>query len=741
VIEVSGLISDLAIILIAAAIVSLIFRSLQLPVVLGYIVTGVLIGPHMDIFPTVQDTTNIKIWAEIGVIFLLFGLGLEFSFKKLARVGLGVVFTALIQMAIMFSLGFVAGSLLGWNTINSLFLGGIVCLSSTSIVLKTVSELNLKGRRFIDNVFGVLIIEDLLTVFLLVLLSTLAISQNSFGSELIGSMLRLVFFLGLWFALGIFFIPIFLKRVRLLMNDESILVVSIGLCLFMVMIASKSGFSPALGALIMGSLLAETADGKNVERIITPIKDLFSAIFFVSIGILFDPQVLTDHWSTILFILSLVVIGKISSVTLGSVLSGQKLKSSLQAGFSLAQMGEFSLIIAALGQQLKVTSDSLYGIAVVVCALTTFTTPFMMKAALLFTDDVERFLPNRFKNNMERYQNALKARGENSGIALIMSIYGFRWIINIILIIAITLLTRSFAMQWLMNVFDKPYWAAFAASASALALTAPFFAGILFGGNRRLAQLSPEEIVRFRILRPASVVIKFFLCSVLYIIITHTLDGWVFTLQGHFFLIGIAAILIISTEGIYSRFEKQFSDHLNESDNFDINKAKKRYDALAPWDTVLESFTVSPNSEMIAKTLLEAQLKEKLGITVAVIERGSSTILAPTRNDLLLPYDKVYVIGKEEEIIKAKQYFENPYKEDRGSQEKQLGLETLLLTENSPFAFKPIRSCGIREGINGLIVGIERDQKRILNPDVTLELRPKDLLWVVGDRDLIKEFK
>ncbi len=733
-----ALISDLGILLVAAAIVSLFFKQLKLPVVLGYIITGILIGPHLKFFPTVVDTTGIQLWADIGIIFLLFSFGLEFSFKKLAHVGVGAALTAIIEMSIMFSLGFLLGLSLGFTALNSLFLGGIVSISSTSIILRSVNELGIKGRRFIDNVYGILIVEDVLAVLLLVLLSTISISQNFSGADLLGSLMKLIFFLSIWFILGIFFIPMALKRVRLLLNDETTLVVSLGLCLFMVMVATQAGFSPALGAFIMGSLLAETADGKNVERVVAPVRDLFAAVFFVSIGILFDPSVISEHPATVFYVILLVFFGKLIAVTLGSLLAGKNLKISLQSAMSLAQMGEFSFIIATLGQQLKVTSASLYGVAVVASALTTFTTPFMMKGALRLKDDLEKKLPFKVRTQMERYQIAFKLQGDYTGLKLIMDVYGYRWLMNSVVIIGIALAWKALGVPLAFEYLKDPAWAAFSVSALCLLFTAPFFSGILFGGVRRLSNLNPQEISRLVALRPATLVLKFFLSTILYVLITHMLVSWSLTLQGHLFLIAGTTIAIFFSEGLYARFEKQFSEHLTfqpESTHHD----KDKYSTFVPWDAVLESYVVSADSEVIAKTLIGAELKERFGVTVAVIERGNKTILAPGRNELLLPGDRVYVIGQEEGLHTLRDLLE--ISSPNVDAQFQFGLETLVIREDSPFVFKPIRSCGLRESVKGLIVGIEREGKRILNPDSGLELRPKDLLWIVGDRDLIAQFK
>ncbi|HYX34977.1 MAG TPA: cation:proton antiporter, partial [Oligoflexus sp.] len=397
-----ALIQDLGIILITAAATTLIFKWLKQPVVLGYLIAGLLVGPHVSFVPTVVDTESVKVWAEIGVIFLLFGLGLEFSFKKLAKVGKSAGIAALFEIITMTSVGYLLGRALGWTTMDSLFLGAILSMSSTTIIIRAFDELGLKAKGFVSLVFGVLIVEDLAAILILVLLTIIASPNPVSGSEVLISTLRLGFFLLLWFVVGIYFVPGLMKRVKKHLSDETLLIVSIGLCLTMVIIATQVGFSPALGAFVMGSILAETKEGLRIEHLIVPVRDLFAAVFFVSVGMMIDPKILMENFGVVLLIIAVTIVGKLFGSGLGALLSGRSLRQSMQAGLSLAQIGEFSFLIAALGVSLKVTSDFLYPIVIAVSAVTTFTTPYMIKYSGPIVTWIERHIPAGLRERLAR---------------------------------------------------------------------------------------------------------------------------------------------------------------------------------------------------------------------------------------------------------------------------------------------------------------------------------------------------
>ena len=401
--EIAPFISDLAVILVAAGIFTLLFKRLRQPVILGYIVAGLVAGPAVPWVPSVTDPANIKIWADIGVIFLLFAMGLEFSFRKLLGVGGTAVIAAAVIVTGMMSAGYLAGHLLGFGHLSALFLGGMLSMSSTAIVFKAFDEMKLHDRRFAGVVMGILVIEDLVAVVLMVLLSTLAVSKRFEGTEMIASILKLAGFLLFWSLSGIYLLPNLLRRLRRTLDDETLLIVALGLCLGMVMIAVKAGFSSALGAFVMGSLLAETAESVAIEKLLQPVKNLFGAVFFVSVGMMIDPGVLTAQWLPILTLTLLVLAGQVVFGTLGTVLAGQPLRIAMQAGFSLTQVGEFAFIIASLGLTLGVTDSTLYPVIVAVSVLTTFLTPYMIRAADPAYRRVERRLPLAWKAALARY--------------------------------------------------------------------------------------------------------------------------------------------------------------------------------------------------------------------------------------------------------------------------------------------------------------------------------------------------
>ncbi len=739
-IHLPDLIQDLGFILITAAIVTLIFKKLGQPVVLGYLIAGFLLGPHVPFMPNVQDTNSVKVWAEIGVIILLFGLGLEFSFKKLARVGKSASITAVFEVAFMLSIGFIAGKVVGWSSMDSLFLGGILSISSTTIIVRAFDELGLKGKQFVALVFGVLVVEDIVAILLLVLLSTMAISKTLSGTELVFSSFRLGFFLVLWFVVGIYLLPLLLQKIRKLLNDETTLVVSLGLCLLMVMIATKVGFSPALGAFVMGSLLAETKEGTRIEHLVTPVRDLFSAVFFVSIGMLIDPRILIDYAPQVLFITILTIVGKLVSTTIGALVSGSSLRHSVQAGMSLAQIGEFSFIIATLGVSLKVTSDFLYPIAVAVSAITTFTTPYLIRSSDTFYQWLEKRLPEPFLKGLERYQKAVQGEDRSMIVTkLLFQAYGLRILLNTILVIAVFLFSKNLLLPFLKQLFEDSTWINLALAISAAVLTVPFFWAISFGApSIKLNEQNRVRVERLSLgvqVARSAYALLLGAASVNILISINSLTGMaIFT--GLF----VSVIAGRFSEKIYGRLEKRFMKNLeNNIESIDL---KSQVPTLAPWDSGLADFVVNPNSQLVGMSLQQSRLKENFGVTVALVQRGEESVSAPDRNWILMPHDRVYIIGSEDQLLSAKIALENPRADVTSSETLQsFGLLPIQLLENSYYAGKIIRDSGLREAISGLIVGIERAGQRILSPDSALTLAPGDLLWVVGDIEKIKNIR
>jgi len=477
--ELPGLIRDLALISIYGGLTTIIFKWLKQPVVLGYILAGILVGPYIGIIPSVTDKENITTWADIGVIFLLFSLGLEFSFNKIVNVGKAAMITANANILFMLFLGYQVGLMLGWTTTDSLFLGGMISMSSTTIIIKAFEELNMKKQPFTDLVFGILVVEDMVGILLLVLLPTIAIGKTFDGLELLASGGKLVFFLVLWFITGIYLIPTFLKKINKLLNEELLLLVSIGLCLGMVLLAVNFGFSSALGAFIMGSILAESDLTEKIEKTLKPVKDFFGAVFFVSVGMMVNPVMFITYAKPILAITALVICGKIVFTIFGILISGKRLETAVYCGFSLAQVGEFAFIIASLGMALKVVSPQIYPIIVAVSVLTTFTTPLMIKSSHPAYNFIYRHLPEKYKKFIDKHTSDRPTTNaeENLWKELFVN-YFIKLSITSVILVAIMHINFIVVQSFLQNYIAEKY-SAFITTILTLAMMAPFLKNLL----------------------------------------------------------------------------------------------------------------------------------------------------------------------------------------------------------------------------------------------------------------------
>ncbi|MBS1761398.1 MAG: cation:proton antiporter, partial [Bacteroidetes bacterium] len=469
-----ALIADLSLILIAGAVVTLIFRIIKQPLVLGYIIAGFIVGPHFSYMPTVVDKDNISTLAEIGVIFLLFSLGLEFSFKKLIRVGGSASITALVEIIFITVTGYALGKMLGWSTMDSLFLGGMLASSSTTIIIRAFEELGVKTKQFSRIVIGVLVVEDIVVILLMVLLSTIAVTQQFEGTEILFTVLKLLFFLALWFIAGIFLLPTFLKKSKKLLDEEGLLILSIALCLGMVVLAVQIGFSAELGAFIMGSIFAETTSAERIEKLIKPVRDLFGAVFFVSVGMMIDPEAIVTYKWPVIFVTLLTLFGKLFSTTLGALLSGQPLKQSIQVGMSMAQIGEFAFIVATLGLSLGVISDFLFPVAVGASAITTFTTPYLIKWSEPFYNYLVKFIPAKWVRRLNNYSVGTQKIHTESNWKAVMKSYSRISATNGIVLIALMLLSLKFLLPLMFSIFDNSHISRLATLVISLAAASPF---------------------------------------------------------------------------------------------------------------------------------------------------------------------------------------------------------------------------------------------------------------------------
>ena len=727
------LIEDLSIILIVAAAMTLFCRAVGQPSVLGYLIAGFLVGPHFHWIPTVLDAENVKVWAEIGVIFLLFGLGLEFSFKKLVRVGAPASITAIIEVAGMVGIGFLLGRALGWNSFDSLFLGGILAISSTTIIIRALDELAMKKRGFVRLVFGVLIVEDLVAILLLVVLSTIAVSRRFSGTEMAVSALKLVFFLTLWFVLGIFLVPTFLRRIKRFLPAETLLVVALGLCFLMVVMATKAGFSPALGAFLMGSILAETDQAEAIEHLIQPIKDLFGAVFFVSIGMLIDPHTLRDQAPAVIAITLVTVVGKLLTTTAGALLAGQSLRHAVQAGLSLAQIGEFSFIIAGLGLNLQVTSDFIYPIAIAVSTITTFTTPYLIRSSDAVVRALDRHLSPQTVGALERFRVATETVAQTTAWRAFLRRVLIKTMANGVVIASIFLAIAKFLKPWLEAEMSSVSMAHALALGAAFLASGPFLWAILRGEldseqalSWRRDRLSVGLMVAVDLARWLFAVL---LCAVLasrivsaggvLLAVCVVVVGWIY-----FFARGFGRI--------YHRLEKRFLQNLHGKE--EVSEKRRDLPALAPWDAHLAQLQVKVESPMTGRQLGELKIRERFGVTIALIERGRRTVLAPGALEAIYPGDVLHVIGTDDEIVRFAVECEGSAMavEEKLSAANYV-LKPIYIEETSPFAHKTIRDSGLREQTHSLVVGVEKKGVRTLNPDSGLLIEPNDVLWLVGD--------
>nr|WP_295921109.1 cation:proton antiporter [uncultured Dyadobacter sp.] len=738
--HVPQLIVDLSLILTMAGIITVIFKKLKQPIVLGYILAGLLVGPNFHLFPTITDIKTIEIWAEIGVIFLLFNLGLEFSFKKLVKVGNTAAITGLFEVFMMLVTGFMTGQLLGWSKTDSLFLGGIIAISSTTIIFRAFDELGLKTQKFTRVVMGILVIEDLTAVLLMVLLSTLSLSQQFAGYELIQSSLKLFFFLTLWFLGGIFVFPTLLRRYRHLMNDESVLITSVALCFGMVFLVTQAGFSAALGAFIMGSILAETTHAEKIEHLLKPVKDLFGAVFFISVGMLINPGLLLEYAVPTAILVLIVIVGKTTFVTLGAVISGQPLKKSLQSGMSLSQIGEFSFIIANLGLSLKVTSGFLYPIAVGVSVITTFATPYMMKASEPLYEWLDRRLPERWRLYLNRYSTSTETIAHTTQWNQILKSYAQTVILNSVVVVGIILASSRQLAEQLHERIPETFITNSVLFGITFLFVSPFLWALVFKrGNRKaysaiwlsrkysrgpllLLELSRVLIA---ILLMAFLLVSFFSTQIAFIV------------AGGIMILGFA-IFYQMLQRFYHKIEDRFLQNLNARQLEGSGKSKK---ILLPWDAHFAFLEVSADSNMIGKTLQELKIRENFGINVVLIERGSKTIHLPRPTEVLYPCDRIEVIGTDDQLDVFRSHIEVSANGDvYMAHEDHIVLERVEVKTQYNIRGKTIRDSQIREKTLGMIVGLERNGERILNPDSSMVIENQDVLWIAGDRDLIKDF-
>ena len=741
--EIEPLIADLALILICAGVMTLIFKKLKQPLVLGYIVAGFIASPHLSITPSVIDTASIHTWSDIGVIFLLFALGLEFSFKKIVKVGGPAVIAALTIIFGMIFLGFTVGSSFGWSKMDALFLGGMISMSSTTIIYKAFEDLGIAKKQFAGLVMSILILEDILAVVLMVVLSTVAVSNNFEGKELLFSVGKLAFFLILWILVGIYLIPLLLRWAKKLMNDETLLVVALGLCFGMVVVAAKTGFSAAFGAFIMGSILAETIEAEHIEHLVKPVKDLFGAIFFVSVGMMVDPALIGQYWLPIVVITLTVIIGQLLFATVGVLLSGQNLKTAMQCGFSLTQIGEFAFIIATLGVSLGVTGSFLYPIVVAVSVITIFLTPYMIRLAEPAYGFVYKHLPGRFRTFLDNYaaSSASPSTSKDSewrrylgSILKVIVIYG-------ILCIAICGLSFGLLVPLVDRWIPAP-WAHILSAAITLVVLSPFLRTIVIKHSHSEAfKTLWEESRANRPILVATVVLRYVLAL-----------GFVFYVLARLFHISVVLIALITLVAVFvivsSKFIKKNSRRIEQTflTNFRSRELRAEYlgekkpeyaSRLLSKDLHLADFDVPAEIPWGGKTLAQLNLGQRFGIQVVSLLRGELRINIPKASDCIFPQDRIQVIGSDSDLEEFGKHLKASAidLEDERYHSGEMLLRCVPVTGTSPFLGLTIRDSGIRDRFHCLVAGVEKPDGELHAPSVHFPFEVGDILWIVGEKE------
>lgn len=726
------IISDLALILAVAGVTTLLFKWLKQPVVLGYIVAGFLCSGNF-LLQGVSNMGNVDIWAEIGIIFLLFSLGLEFSFKKLMNVGGPALMTALVVIVGMMCSGFMAGRALGWTSTDSIFLGGMLSMSSTTIIIKAFDDLGLRSQKFTSLVFGVLVVEDLFAVVLMVMLSTLFVQRAVEHVVIAEQLFKLIFFLILWFVVGIYLIPTFLKKIRKFLNQETLLVISLGLCLIMVVLATYAGFSSALGAFIMGSILAGTVQAESIEKVIAPVKDLFGAVFFVSVGMLVEPAMLVQYIVPIVFLTVVVIVGQIFYGTLGFLVSGQNLKIALQSSFSLAQIGEFAFIIASLGLSMGVTSSFLYPVAVAVSVVTTFTTPFIIRLSDPAYHRINRLIPKRMKALLARYNaGSQTVNSEREWMSLLKKSL-LNMFIYCVLLGGVVWISSSYYSPFVEERFEG-----FAGKLIATTTTILFMTPLLWGLavrhlNRRLFVPLWND-PRFNHGLLVSLIVLRILLALMFVltVVAHLSSYRWGALMAFAILLLLLALFWRRIKRGYLRFEQRFFTNLNEKDaSTVVTTGNYRAKFLH-----MAKMTVSADSPLVGRCFRELDLRLRYGVTVVSVLRGSHRYNAPGASMVLMPSDEISVVGTDAQLSQFASKVEVPLspvdREEATMQKFSVGEHSVLIGMTvSQFGMMCRGAC--------LIIGIERSDGSYVRPLGLVRFQPYDMVWIAGDRETIEQ--
>ena len=738
------MIQDLALILVVASIVTLLFKKLKQPLVLGYIVAGFLVSPHMPLTASVADTANIHLWADIGVMFLLFSLGLDFSFKKILKMGASPVISTIAIIFSMVVLGMTVGHLFGWSRMDCIFLGGMLAMSSTTIIYKAFDDLGLRQQQFAGLVMSVLILEDILAIVMMVMLSAIASGNNPDGGQMLGSIMKIGFFLILWLVVGIFAIPLFLRRVRRLINAEVLLIVSLGLCCAMAVISTKVGFSSAFGAFIMGSILAETVEAERIEKLVEPVKNLFGAIFFVSVGMLVDPQILISYALPIVTLVLTILFGQAVFGSFSFLMGGESLKSAMRCGFSMAQIGEFSFIIASLGLSLGVISDFLYPVVVAVSVITTFLTPYMIRFATPAYNALESRLPSRLIRSLNHLSTS---RPETTGRSLwkrLLTQMGVNTLVYSILSAAAIAVMFTFVLpvtRRMLPGWELHWYANAITGLLTVMVIAPFLRAMVMKKNRSEEWKTLwAESNRNRLPLLSTILARVVIAVAFIFYICNYLSRFTPAIM---ITIGVVLVALIVLSRRIKRNsimqERLFINNLRSRDIEAQVHGKKRplYEGkLLDRDIHIADFDVPANSMWMGSTLKQLNLGRRYGIHVISILRGRRRLNIPDGDYIVFPGDRLQVIGSDAQLAQLQQAIETEvFGEDVELEKREMKLRQLLIDADSPFVGKTLEESGLRSRYSCMVVGIEEGRENLSPFSPKRRFAEGDIIWVVGEKE------
>ena len=736
-----NLVRDLAVILISAGIFTIISKALKQPLILGYIIAGFLIGPHIDFFPGISSQETVQQWSEIGIIFLMFGLGLEFSFKKLMKVGSSAIVTALVKFVGVFLIGFLTAQALNWSLMESVFLGGLLSMSSTMVVIKTFDDMGLKDKSYAGMVFGTLVVEDLIAILLMVLLSTMAVSQSFAGKELVMNIAKLVFFLILWFLVGIYLIPTVLKKARRFLSEEILLIVSIGLCFGMVALATAVGFSSALGAFVMGSILAETTESERIDHIVEPIKNLFGAIFFVSVGMMVSPSVIAEHWILILLLAVIVVVTHILFAGTGIILTGRGLYDGVHTGFSLAQLGEFGFILAGVGCTLGVMREFIYPVIIAVSVITTFTTPYVIKLADPSYALLNRKLPESWRKRLEPSSDAHSriTAAEHGEWKELLTAYFTRILLYGVVVLAIyigsVLYLGPLVDKFLPSVGET--WRNAVKAAVTLLAMAPFLYGMGIGTgsiSKSAPKLLKEKESNIWPITGLVIARSFIVISIILGVLSSYfhLAGWTILL----IILGLFAFIYFARRSVhkYSALEERFLKNYNAREEHELrskpvsSSVRKK---LSTYDVRTEVFTLAPESTFAGKCLKELPLRDKSGANIIKIARGSLSIIIPSGDVQVFPGDRILAVGTTDQLERLRNMMSDSVVEVPDNQDDEFKIEPEVLTAGSFLTGRTLRSANLRK-YQCMVISVLRGERFITNPEPEFLFQEEDNVWIAG---------